>query len=94
MGVRAWGGGRPHLSDSATPQQLVMCFASQNQIPSAVNNRQKPLMLLPKKREFPRQTEREEEQIAVKNFRIWEYFLDFKHLQNYSVDADSLVGCS
>lgn len=51
-------------------------------------------MLLPKKREFPRQTEREEEQIAVKNFRIWEYFLDFKHLQNYSVDADSLVGCS
>lgn len=51
-------------------------------------------MLLPKKREFLHQTGRVEEQIAAKNFRIWEQILDFKHLQNYNADAYSLVGCS
>lgn len=89
MRVRAWG-----VAHSATPQYLVMCFASQEPDPISCKQQAKTLVLLPKEREFPRQTGRVEEQIAAKKFRIWERFLDFKHLQNYNVDADSLVGCS
>lgn len=49
-------------------------------------------MLLPKKREFPRQTGREEKQILLpKIIRIGKHFLGFTHLENYKVNTDSLV---
>lgn len=87
--------GSQHLSHFATPQQLVMCFFSQEPDPiSCKQQAENTYAIAQKEGVSPPGWERKETNPAAKNFRIGKHFLGFKHLENYKVNRDFLVGCT